>query len=156
MQIKTLLKVGSIFVWAGMLAALSPAPNLVPDKDRKHQAVATTDKDLEKFQKMAKNQGEVGHVDLERARPSAPEKNDNKAAHNLSFAHQRTGKQSSAEAAATLKAAQANLEGGKRSPMSLIIWLFIAACVGYGFVFFVRHWADKNIPAPRGSTAAKW
>lgn len=155
MQIRTLLKVGSFLVWAGILAALSPAPTLIPEKDRKHASVATTDKDLERMQSLAKVQAEVGQVDLHKTRPSAPEKSDDKASHNLSFAKQRFGKQNSAQAAAALKTAQANLENGKRSPMMLMIWLFVAACVGYGFVFFVRHWADKNIPAPRGA-ASKW
>ncbi len=138
-----------------MLVALSPAPNLVPEKDRKHTTIKTTDKDLEQMQSVAKVHPEVGQVDLNKTHPSAPEKSDNKAAHNLSFAQQRSGKQNSPQAAAALRTAQETLENGKRSPMTLVIWLFIAACVGYGFVFFVRHWADKNIPSPKGATS-KW
>jgi len=152
---KSAYKLGSIAIFACVLSALSPAPNLVPEARRVHTPISASQKDLERFQGLAKVQGEVGAMPT-RHREAGPIRDaDSSAAHALKAAQSHYTFKNSAQAAAALKEAEDRLEAGKRSPLSILVWLLVAASFGYGFIFFVRHWADKNIPTPR-SVTPKW
>jgi hypothetical protein len=155
---KIYLKFGAILAFAGVLAALSPAPNLVPDHLRKHNSSApvVSDQDLQRAQALAKpTSGEIGNVQLSHPNRAVEKDTDGRARSNLQAAqHYSPEGRNSAKAAAALKVAQARLNDGKRTPLQTFMWLFVAACLGYGFFFFVRHWADKNIPTPRGMQPA--
>jgi hypothetical protein len=147
------LKLGSILVFFGMLAALSPAPNLVPEGRRIHTPVAASQNDLARFQGMAKSMPEVGVINNKPRDTVRARSTDSKATIALQTAqHSVGGTQHSGQALAALKEAQNGLDSGKSSPLSLFIWLLVAASLGYAFIFFVRHWADKNIPSPANFT----
>ena len=122
---------------------------------RVHTPIPSSSTDFEKAQSLAQpTQGEVGFVEQGTRQQQAPKSTDPNAAYNLRNAEHHMDPHSKAQAAAAIREAEARVNQGKRSPLTLLFLLLIAASIGYGFIFFVRHWADKNIPSTRAS--AKW
>jgi hypothetical protein len=133
----------SLFVFVGILAALSPAPHIHHDKGF---IPRTTESKLEHDQAFNKTIPVVGDVDLSPKQvPQAANPTDDNAAMAVAGG-QKMESANQHQAAEDIRTAGVVLQNSRGGPLKSLLWVIIAGCFGYGAFFAFRRWADKAIP----------